>query len=332
MPGAFAHMVAAEQALLQARQDGLQLIAHCTDQFPQWLQAGAAAPDYPALYESTHPTGNWANRMHREKSGDVVRAGIWWLYERSPRRDEAEIQKATAWLAGYLSHVVLDATLNPVIRAIAGDYESQSEHYQRCEMVMDAHLCRNSLGYELMYDEWTSNLRRITDPNGDGMDPVVRSIWSKMLKQTYGQAFASTPPAFDNWHRSYLQAIETPAGDETFFRHAAAGTPFVHLDAESVTAAERRRFVEMCLLPAGNRLDRISMHYDEILAFAVETIVRYWEIMESALVWNGDLAMPELSNWDLDRGTIGAQKDAVAALWLRPGGKKAWEDRISRAV
>jgi len=332
MPGAFAHMVAAEQAQLLAQQQGLRLISHCAGRYPQWLQAGAIGPDYPTLFESSRTEGDWANRMHREKSGDMVRAGIWWLYDRNGRRDEADIQKATAWLTGYLSHIVLDATLNPVIRTITETMKSQQENDQRCEQVMEAHLCRNRMGYELMYDEWSDNLRRVTDRDSQGLDPAIRSIWSKMLKQTYEDAFETTPPVIDNWHRSFLQAIDEPRGDKPFFRHAAAGSPFVHLDPESISAAESRRYVEMCLLPAGNRFDRISMHYDEILAFAVDTIVRYWEIMEAVLAGNGDLAMPELSNWDLDRGSIGVHKDAVAELWLRPGGKKEWEERVSRAV
>lgn len=47
MPGAFAHMVAADRAKQAAESQGLHLIARSTLKYPQWLQAGTVGPDYP---------------------------------------------------------------------------------------------------------------------------------------------------------------------------------------------------------------------------------------------------------------------------------------------
>ena len=50
MPGAFAHMVAADQAKQTAELNGLDLIARSTLKYPQWFQAGTVGPDYSYLH------------------------------------------------------------------------------------------------------------------------------------------------------------------------------------------------------------------------------------------------------------------------------------------
>ena len=315
MPGPFAHMVAAEQAQLRARHAGCELIAASTLRYPAWLQAGAIGPDYPYLTDYDSPaSGDWANRLHREKTGDSLRHGIWWLYDRARRQDEADFQKAAAWLAGYLSHVVLDATVHPVVAATVGDGHDLLAH-RRCEMVMDAHICRNRLGYELVFDEWAQHIRNTRYGDRESMDPIIKAIWSHMLRQTYGKDFRATPPRFDDWQRAYLRAIESVAGDIIFFRHAASGSPFVDIACDGISEADRRKFIEHCRPPAGNRFGKINMHFDEVFASGVDNILRYWSLMENAIQSRGDLALPELANWDLDLGITHSTGDGLAMLW-----------------
>lgn len=315
MSGPFAHMVAAEQAQLRAAHAGCELIARSTLHYPAWMQAGAVGPDYPYLTEFTNPAaGDWATRLHRNNTGDTLRHGIWWLYDRARHQDEAEFQKATAWLAGYLSHIVLDATVHPVVAATIADSNDPDAHC-RCEMVMDAHICRNRLGYELVFDEWAQHIRNITHCDRNGMDPVIKSIWSHMLRQTHGKHFRTTPPPFDAWHQSYLLAIESVKGDVIFFRHASIGSPFVNIACDGIHEADRRRFIEHCRPPAGNRFGKINMHFDEVFASGVDNILRYWSLMEAAIQSRGDLALPELVNWDLDHGIVNSNGDSVAMLW-----------------
>lgn len=66
MPGAFAHMVAADRAKQAAESKGLHLIARSTLKYPQWLQAGTVGPDYSYLHHlrSHDPSGSWTPHDH----------------------------------------------------------------------------------------------------------------------------------------------------------------------------------------------------------------------------------------------------------------------------
>lgn len=81
MPGAFAHMAAADQAKQAAESKGLDSIARSTLKYPQWLQAGTVGPDYSYLHHlrSHNSSDSWAELMHYNRTGDVVRSGIQWL-------------------------------------------------------------------------------------------------------------------------------------------------------------------------------------------------------------------------------------------------------------
>ncbi len=47
MPGAFAHMIAADRAKSALEKQGLHFTARALNRFPEWLQSGAVGPDYP---------------------------------------------------------------------------------------------------------------------------------------------------------------------------------------------------------------------------------------------------------------------------------------------
>lgn len=66
MPGAFAHMVAADRAKQAAESEGLHSIARSTLKYPQWLQAGTVGPDYSYLHHlrSHDPSDSWAPHDH----------------------------------------------------------------------------------------------------------------------------------------------------------------------------------------------------------------------------------------------------------------------------
>src|SRR3989338_5449239 len=184
MPGAFAHMVAADRAKLAAELNGLDLIARSTLKYPQWLQAGTVGPDYSYLHNlrSHDKSENWANLMHYNRTGDVVRSGIQWLSVWTGDRTSMEFQRAVAWLSGYLSHVVLDASIHPVVRVIVGEYEQNAKEHRICEMYMDSFIFKETYGYELVNDEWADYLRHTTDDSGEGKTGLSKLFGGTCLK------------------------------------------------------------------------------------------------------------------------------------------------------
>jgi len=318
MPGAIAHMAAVRQA--QARlvaEYGATLIAECADQHPAWLHAGSIAPDYSDLYQILsrgHPD-KWSCLLHQEKSGDAIRAGVAWINDHIKGRSSPEFQRSVAWLAGYLSHIVLDATIHPVVHAIVGEYNQHRIDHQHCEMVMDAYICNRYGSFAEMMADWEAVLSKTSDEAGKGMDPTIKSIWSYMLKKTYPAAYEDNPPAFDAWQRDYLQSIPGACLEEVFFRHAAPGTTHHYLARGKLPKDASLIYIENCLAPENNRFGRETMHLDEVFRFGIGNVVHYWLQLEEAL-GSGDAALPELPNWNLDHGRLDSHTGGDAALWI----------------
>lgn len=318
MPGTFSHMLAADTARLAAEAQGLDLIARCTLKFPQWLQAGTVGPDYPYLHhlQTGDKSESWADLMHYERSGDVVRAGVEWLSDWPGDRESKQFQRAVAWLSGYLAHVILDVSIHPVVRATVGEYAENKKEHRICEMTMDSFIFKDLLGTELVNDEWADYLRHTSDDNGEGMDQSIKAIWGHMLKTVYPQKYAQQPPAFDGWHKGYVNAIDLADNKLILFRHAATDNGLMYADSKAIPKAALTKYVEKAKTPQPNRFGAQDMHYRDIFKFGVDNIVEYWAVVNAALEGEGDISMPSLANWNLDTGTTDPAGEGDATLWV----------------
>ena len=318
MPGAFAHMLAADVAKLEAEKKGLHLIAQSTLKYPQWLQAGTVGPDYPYLHHlSSHDkSDSWADLMHYTCTGNVVRSGIKWLRERADNKEDSSFQRSLAWLAGYLSHVVLDASIHPVVRAIVGEYESNAKEHRICEMYMDSFIFKETRDYELVNDEWADYLRHTTDDSGKGMDRNIKAIWNQMLMSTYPDVYKNNPPDFDGWHSGYINAIDLADNSLILFRHVATSNGLLYADSSDIPKDAMTKYIEQAKTPANNRFKKSNMHYRDIFKFGVNNIVQYWTAMNEEIVGDGDIIMPTLPNWNLDKGTTDLKGEGDATLWI----------------
>ena len=317
MPGAIAHMLSARQAQRIASEHGAGLVAECAGEYPAWLQAGAIAPDYSCLYQiiPQDRLDEWSGLLHEERSGDAIRAGVEWLCEHMEERDSEAFRKSVAWLAGYLSHIVFDATIHPVVHAIVGEYDRNWIDHRRCEMLMDAYICNHHGGFAEVLAGWEGVLRQTSDAAGEGLDDAIKEIWSYMLERAYPEAYGDNPPAFDEWHRDYLRTIVDACPEGVFFRHSAPGTAYIYLEHGKLSKDASLLYIENCPAPENNRFGRDTMHYDEVFRFGVSNVLRYWGQLETALA-SGDASMPDLPNWNLDHGGLPGEEKVEAALWI----------------
>ncbi|MDD3473368.1 MAG: zinc dependent phospholipase C family protein, partial [Syntrophaceae bacterium] len=79
-------------------------------------------------------TVNWADLMHYETTNGIVLHGyadIKNTWVEGPLRPTDE--RILAWLFGYASHLIADATIHPIVEAIVGPYEENSKEHQLCE-------------------------------------------------------------------------------------------------------------------------------------------------------------------------------------------------------
>ncbi len=320
MPGAFAHMIAAEQAGQKIEGQAFELPMQAVNCYPQWLQAGAVGPDYPYLHHlltSHDQSDSWANLLHHTRTGDVVRAGVGRLRQEFPANNEQGVfLRSLAWLYGYASHVILDASIHPVVRAIVGEYEQHKTEHRACEMYMDSWIYKKTYGVELINTEWIDCLRALNDPTSGQMDSAVTDLWDSMLEEVYPQQVRTNPPQIAAWHHAYVDKLDLADLNVGFFRHVAAKNGIVYVASSDIQPGDRRKYIEAAKTPMPNRFEQATMSYEQIFALGVENIFRYWEQITRAIEGQGDPVLASLPNWNLDNGTIEATGDDRATLWV----------------
>lgn len=319
MPGAFAHMIAADRAKSALEKQGSPFITKALNRFPEWLQSGTVGPDYPYLHHalSSHdPSDNWADRMHYERSGDVVRVGVRLLRARyAAEKTDERYLRVLAWLFGYASHVMLDASIHPVVRAIVGEYAENKTEHRTCEMYMDAYIYRETYGTDLVNSEWADYLRHVNISAGKFDDAIVK-LWSAILAEVYPQEYARNPPLISAWHDAYVGKLDKADANLLFFRHAAAAKGLIYIACEKIPPAALDKYIENVAVPNVNRFNVSKMHYLNVFELGVNNIVRAWTDMATAITSGGDLKLPFIANWNLDTGTIDPKGNGNATLWV----------------
>ena len=318
MPGAFAHMIAADRAKSVLEKQGLHFPTRALNRFPEWLQSGAVGPDYPYLHHaltSHDPSDNWADRMHYERSGDVVRTGIRYLHGRyAIEKASDRYLRVLAWLFGYASHVMLDASIHPVVRAIVGEYAENKMDHRKCEMYMDSYIFRETYGIDLVNSEWADYLRHLNYSEGR-FDEAVVELWDRILREVYPQEYALNPPQIASWHDAYVNALDKADINVLFFRHAAADMGLLYIASEDLPPDALDMYIENAALPSNNRFKLPTMHYLKVFELGINNIVQAWTAMAAAIEGKDELDIPLIANWNLDTGTIDPKGNGNATLW-----------------
>ncbi len=318
MPGTFAHMLASQTAARRVKKDD-HFHWKCMKQ-PIWLRAGSVAPDYPYLHwmGMNHVSSSWADLMHYENTGDVVRAGASILASEFPAdksaEEERQFYRKAAWLFGYLSHVILDVAIHPVVRAIVGNYDENKLEHRKCEMYQDAYIFKQIKNIELVNTEWTDTLVAISSDDEKFHGPT-KILWSKMLRQVHGSSMALD---IDAWHQAYIKILDAADIDTLFFRHALAEGATSYVKVEYIDDAAMDKFILDIATPTKKPFPGDdAIDYEEVFQFGVRNILKYWKMLSGAIQGTADPAMTELLNWNLDTGIPQEedQENGVPTFW-----------------
>ena len=187
MPGAYAHItlvnLAKEPARLEAGPGIPGAAALALGRWFKYCELGAVSPDYPYLVLKGAATA-WADLMHYEHTGDVVKAGVEVLRGLSGFDKE----KAFAWLLGYAAHVITDTTIHPVIELKVGPYAQNKTTHRRCEMHQDAYIFgRMNLGGVGLSEHLDSGISSCGPADGS-LDIVVTRAVARVVAVVEGPA------------------------------------------------------------------------------------------------------------------------------------------------
>lgn len=298
MAGGFAHMTAVNAFCDDRRLGPLAMPQEAKCAFKmnvKFCELGAVAPDYPYMALLSDDSQRWADLMHYERTGDILKAGVTVVRSLTG----AEKSRAFAWLLGYTSHVAMDLSVHPVVNLRVGPYEQNKTAHRTCEMHQDAHIfLRLNLG-RVTAAEFIHNGIQTCDAAG-GME-VISRVWTEMLTRTHPEEAARNVPAIHRWHEAYTQLIDKVAEEGLrlfpIARHLLTESGVLYPLADEVDDS----YLKNLRTPDGRRIS-----YDMVFDIAIANVGRWWEIVGTAVYGDPDPALADaLVNGNLDTGMAG---------------------------
>jgi hypothetical protein len=210
-----------------------------------------------------------------------------------------------AWLMGYVSHMVADATVHPVVNAIVGTpYEEHKEEHRLCEMTMDSLIFEEISHNDLTYGEFSDALKFCQE------SPYFLELldfWEAQLNSSYpGMAHQPKP---HTWFTEYTEAIDAAEGGKmAIFRHLGLGNYFYRTpeDIQTNSPEDYQKYYGEVKFPGGSGPFR-SNGFDR----AVNNVTHVWRTLYTGLT-DLALAVPQVvRNWNLDTG---GDQDAAGVI------------------
>jgi hypothetical protein len=266
----------------------------------KYLELGAVSPDLPYLTLDLLqlPPGldvrakQWADKMHYERTGDVLASGLRSLRDLNGLAWE----KGVAWLFGYAAHVVTDLTIHPVVELKVGPYHTNQQDHRRCEMYQDAHVFyRLNLGNIGDSEHLDSGIKACIDDSGS-LDGDIQDLWKQILAEVYPNSYQSNEPQPSDWHAGFVGLLDTVEEGTRLFawaRHVGAHTGISYTTPEDIDV----RFIENLAVPGGTQ-----MHYDDLFDFAIDNVLIFWAQLAEGLSQSNAPIYAQLGHWNLDTG------------------------------
>ncbi len=295
MPGAFTHITAINIALspdaLAALEDMPSEAKRILTTYLSYAELGSVSPDYPFASIADTDQNHWVDLMHYERVGILIRSLIF----RVKILPVDQKEQCFAWLAGFVSHVIMDITVHPVVELRVGSYRKHKldNQHQICEMHQDSYIWqRLGISHICFSEKLQHNIRSCSDQsNPDLLDNSVRDLWSIALTEVYSEYANDCMPKINFWHKRYLfnaEHIEDDCRLFPLFQHIDAGLTYPLIEEIDYS------YINNLETPDGN------MHYDIVFDRAVENIKRYLTKLAIAVFENGDDQL--FCNWNLDTG------------------------------
>lgn len=309
MAGAFTHFILCDVAKRNRRALGAKL-HRLLNKYSEFLFVGAASPDLP--YLSIRGDVNWADVMHYENTNGTVIRGHTALKQRWASRTEAE-EATLAWFLGYVSHLVADATIHPIVQAIVGPYEDHKEEHRICEMTQDSLIYNEKKNTDIAYAEFSSILKFCRESQ---LFEGTLDFWKDQASNVYpGKADEPHPTL---WYTTYSEAIDAAEGGSTFvalFRHIGSSyADYVYKPKAEIIQdyPERyRKYFAEVMLPDGRTGAFSTDGFDR----AAGNIVAVWTALFAGLT--SEVAVASLiRNWNLDTGVDMDSANSETTYWV----------------
>lgn len=220
MAGGYTHLTLVRSAIREGRRK-IPPLQDVLDYWGRFAYLGGVSPDYPYLGLDA----DWADLMHKGKTDQMIKYAMPLLHrERIDHPNGQEWRQQFAWLLGFVSHLIADVTIHPVVNIRVGKYELNKDDHRRCEMNQDVWIYREITGLDLhVSDNMKGEIRSCgtaIDLNDD-----VENLWKVCLETTFSPRRLQDNQ-IDKWHAFFIKMIdlaEIGRKIPVFGRHMASG-------------------------------------------------------------------------------------------------------------
>ncbi len=299
MAGALTHMAIVRKAhgkIATVKELNKTLVAG-----KDFVMLGSVSPDIPylshtrimenLLSEGKIADVRWADIMHYYSSKGMVENAVHTL---SVTSKNANWYAQLAWLLGYMSHLVADATVHPVVELIVGPCarEASMKEHRICEMTQDVLVIQQAENNKVYVGDYAGLVANC----GDRPEyKAVMEFWSKHLH-------VSTPmlssPNMSSYTNSYLTMIDLADGGTIAKACRHLGIDLAYLRPEDVDTSTRSKYYTNVPLPTGKQN---ASFYDDVFMKAVEHTVLVWMDLYNSLFTKKNIVF-RLPDWNLDTG------------------------------
>lgn len=301
MPGTFAHFVLVHEAAASLRATYRQ-VKIAVNKYARFALLGANSPDFPLLdFPVMLFSKKWENLLHGFTAGQVIDPAISLLRSLS----DEQRQICLAWFCGYLSHMVADATIHPIVNLRVGPYVGNEVAHQKCEVHQDAHIfSRLKIGVIKKAEYMQNIVETCSAPkNRFALHKTVFDFWESMTQRAFpGEEL----PNFHRWYDAYTGIVDNLAEEDVKYGsnwpsllRPIAGVigkaHLLHIDPN----VKDDSFINDLLTPYETKLS-----YDAIFDKAIANTISAWQAVDTALSSGVSLQHPLSAQWDLNTGMV----------------------------
>ena len=296
MPGAYAHLTLANLARSREYLDAGPGMPRsgvlALERWHAFCELGAVSPDFPYHAVGAKTAGKWADLMHGQYTGTLLRAAI----ERVKALNGTRREKAFVWLLGYAAHAIADATIHPVVQLQVGPYSRNKEAHRRCEAHQDVYIFKHfKTGGLDIGDYLESSIERCSMADGS-IDPAVADLWKGLLARFHPDVYRVNPPDLWRWNKGFTATIEAGSRVGHLFplaRHISSNSGMNYPQEDEVDYSS---YVDQLETPHG----RLS--YDEIFDKTLTHVLEGWHLIGDAVFSGGTQYQEAFWDWNLDTG------------------------------
>jgi len=307
MPAPFTHLLIVDEA--RSREDALgTALWQFLNKYYRFLYLGAESPDLP--YLSVGGT-EWADAMHYNRTNSLVISGFEALRGLWSFRTPGDEIKC-AWLLGYVSHMVADAAIHPIVNAIVGPYEDHKTEHRICELTMDSLIFHERKHCDITYAEYSEALKFCNDSQHFH---EMMEFWRNLLRNSYPEIDDEPHPAL--WFITYANTIDAVEGGSVvaaFFRHLGAGGNYFYLTSDEIIEEhpeDYRKYYMEVQLPWGSKGSFAEDGFEK----AVSKLVPIWKGLYDGLTGAGLQVSQWVRNWNLDTGGD-SDNQGLTTFWV----------------